>query len=504
MTLRWPLLSPAVLALVAVGLCCRIPWLGDEARQFHPMLHYENALTARLIWYRMQGGSLPEESRRWADHWNGRIKAPPVVESLTAFIYLLIGVERPWVGELLNVLLWAAGGLLLHLCSLKLSASMSGSLLAMGLFFFHPFGILVSASFQHEPVMVFGFILILWILLSFSSATSRGWKHGLVWGSIAGLCVLLKPGFAYFPVVFAYWALLVQRHGWREALRAPAAYLFPAAALLPSLAYVAYMMDHSETSQLKWHLLGTRMFYQGWLSTLDSAIGWHVVSAGLLGAVIASIHGQWFGLALFCGYWAFACFFPYANMSHDYYLTILLPIVSLQCGVLFAALWKRLPETLRSKEAVSIVFIGLTLAGWSYASLARPLLASRYDVPVEAYRGLGSFLGNGTRVISLNPPPDYGMPLQFHGRVNVQWWPTQIDLWYESLDGKPAISAQARLDALLSRRPAEYFLILDDEEYRRQPDLVRLLEKRYRRLETQDGFLIYDLRPLSAPPANPR
>jgi hypothetical protein len=59
--------------------------------------------------------------------------------------------------------------------------------------------------------------------------------------------------------------------------------------------------------------------------------------------------------------------------------------------------------------------------------------------------------------------------------VHAQWWPTQLDLWYERLDSIVPMTAQQRMERLLGKHPARYFVVTLPEDLEKQPELLEVL-----------------------------
>ncbi len=89
---------------------------------------------------------------------------------------------------------------------------------------------------------------------------------------------------------------------------------------------------------------------------------------------------------------------------------------------------------------------------------------------------------------------DYAMPLRYFSALHAPWWPTGGDLWYEGLEGGKVMSAEDRLNKLLSQSKARYFIITLEKEYQQQKDLVELL-KHYPELAVHpEGVRIFELK----------
>lgn len=105
---------PILFILLALGGLLRLLDLNDPPLDFHATRQLRNALVARDIYYHLQPQvdpstlALTESFRRSVGQYE-----PPVIESLAAIAYLLVGSETPAVPRLLQTLFWLLAGLTL-------------------------------------------------------------------------------------------------------------------------------------------------------------------------------------------------------------------------------------------------------------------------------------------------------------------------------------------------------------------------------------------------------
>ncbi len=95
-SLGWGWKLTLLFPLVAIGAGFRLQNLTAWPTVFHPMLQYENAVTTRVLWLKMRESSLNADEAPWLQHWNGRFKAPPVIETLAglALVWALGATRR--------------------------------------------------------------------------------------------------------------------------------------------------------------------------------------------------------------------------------------------------------------------------------------------------------------------------------------------------------------------------------------------------------------------------
>jgi hypothetical protein len=351
--------------------------------------------------------------------------------------------------------------------------------------------------------------LIAWWMLSKDDFCSFGRKKFLK-AVMIGLLLCCKPGIGWIPLCFIHLAYSVQRHSWSKTLRSPMFYLVPIITLIPSLLWMKFLLPSDETHQWKWSLLLTTAWYaQSWQNIMI-VVGWLPILITLIVTVWNLSSRRWFNLILLMGYVAYAAVFNYANMTHDYYLLVLFPIVALNWGEFFlwftpwfklmfrnyqrGRFWQPAIAQLCERRyaayaTVAMLTYSLTFLWNGYSSL---LTAGPYAPEQRIAQELGKQLGMGTPVIALSS--DYAMPLRYFSGLHAQWWPTAADLWYEGLQGTKVFSAEERLNKMLAQFKARYFVITLEQEYQQQTYLIELL-KRYSELSQHpEGVRIFELK----------
>lgn len=503
---------PSVYWLLCILFVVAFTWRMQGVTQwpmpFHPMLQYENALNVKCMVIAMQGDSANEEEKRWMHGYTGRLKGFPIIEVLTAGTCYSLHLDWMWISGVYTSLAWMiAAWFLFHVVHRQLHSRFA-AFAAVCFFVLHPFTFTISRSFQHEASQMLGF-LIAWWMLSKDDFCSFSNKR-LLKVIIIGLLLCCKPGIGWIPFCFIHLAYGVQRHGLINTLRSPMFYIVPIVALIPSLLWVKFLLPGNETHQWKWSLLLSSPWYDLTWQNFMTVIGWLPVTITLIVTNGNIFQRRWFNLILMLGYIAYAAVFSYANMTHDYYLLVLFPIIALNWGEFFHwfAPWYKLifrdyQRNLiwQSKIAklferryviyavVAVVTYSLTYLWNGYTIL---LTAGPYAPQQRTAQELGKQLGIGTQVIALTY--DYAMPLRYFSGLHAQWWPTGGDLWYEGLEGGKIMSAEDRLNKLLTQSKAQYFVITLEQEYQQQKDLVELL-KHYPELAVHpEGVRIFELK----------
>lgn len=449
---------------------------------WHPMLQYENALNTRSLWYRLQGESTTPEAKHWLAGYESRWKGLPIGEAVTAGSYLLAGREEPWIAGVVTTGIWLlACWLFYHLARRELNSPIAG-VAAMSFLLFHSLALVLSRSFQHEASALLGLLVAWWAVQQWDATSS--WKACLLVAIMAGLALVTKPGVMFLPWCGVYLASCVERHGWKDTFNRMRFYLTPVMVLLPSLAWLGLMLPAGETHQWKLSMLLTVQWYEQTSLQILTVIGWVPIGILLVVTLWEVAQGRWRFLLWLAGCLGFLLLFCYAAMTHEYYLLALLPITALAVGraiqllgsCLPARLWLgpiSIPLMLAAGLSAGIANLGwfVPTAGTTYL----PILESGPYRPLETeYQVLGRQLGVGTSVIALTN--DYAMPLRYFSGLHAQWWPTQLDLWYESIGDRQPVSAADRLRQLVSLHQARYFVSTLPGELSQQPELMELLK----------------------------
>ena len=515
-THRVPYVS--LLLLFAAAFAWRMQGVTQWPMPYHPMLQYENALNTQALWFKFKGNSATPEERAWLSGYQGRWKGLPVVECLTASVYRLTDREMPWVSGLFTSLIWmTATGFFYDLARRHLH-SIAGAFAATCFLLLHTFTLVLNRSYQHETVVLLGFILAWWCIGRWDVVA--GFKQSLFVGAFCGAALLFKPGVAWIPWCFVLLAESVYRHGWRKTLHSPWVYLVPFLTLIPSVLWMKFIMTTNETHQWKWFLLFSSAWYRDTCLQLMSVIGWLPVLLLLFVTLREAWRGNSREIILLMGCLCYLAVFNYACMTHDYYLLVFFPLTALAWGRLSKCYntilrvkyphkdasnykemnreWRRFSiQRTRSAALVTSALATFLLANlgfvWHRAGndYSPYLSASPYRPQEQLCRSLGQQLGIGTHVIALTN--DYAMPLRYFSGLHAQWWPKQLDLWYEGLPGGRVFGAAERLEQMLSKVKVRYFIVTLMDEWKAQPELQQLMQQ-YREVPINiEGVRVFDL-----------
>lgn len=484
----------ALFALVAAGLTVRLFDLTDPPLGFHPTRQMRGALMARYLYFRLHP---PREA--WRQHVVNEAVAhfgayePPILESLVALTYLLLGREAPWVGRLYSTLFWTGTALLVVLWVAQSTrvpwAGWGAGAYVLAL----PFAVKAGRAFQPDPFMTLlitatGYLA--WHAAHRTSAARLTHWDGFTALS-AGLAVLVKPFAIYMvgPMLLVYGYARWGRRFWTSPH-------FWAVMLLTAGPVLGFLLFFRRGNALDYfrhwtwelrHLWLDPKFYPRWMRFAGKFLGAGWMALGLLAAFAAPSSVMPFLLAWLVGYVLYGLSVPYQITSHNYYHLPFIPWVALGSGFAWSRLW---PFWAQRGKAVRIpVFV--VAAVWVLYGLAEG-----YTDVVDTWHDEAAFYRRAGQAIPLGEPAiglvqDYGYPLAYYGERWVEPWPSSAEQTLARLRGR----SPANLLEEFRARTQGYtlFVVTDFREWEHQEALRRLLtENCPLRVQTQD-VLVFDL-----------
>ena len=499
---RW---LAVLLVLLAVGW--RLVHVTSWPLPFHPTVQYDSANAARTIWLWLRGEPLAPKEKAWLAARPGRFVKLPILQTLTALMYLPDSTERPWVSGLFASLFWLGGGWCLFAFVRRLGTGMAGALVSLAYYLLAPFGIVVSRSFQPEAVLVFAFLASLWALPRFDRESR--WRATTRAGITAGLAMLVKPGIVLLPLLGAYVACAVRSLGLRGTLRSRQTYAFGLLTVLPSAVYTLAFLSHHVGAKIIPQLWADPNFYAGWGANIQTVVGWVPLAAAVIGAwLFRRTRVPLLSLGLGLGYIASAFVFTWHTMTHDYYQVPLLVLTAIcigplgdytrvQASRLHAYLLAGVRPAPRAQDlpawctvAAVVVFLAVgVLLPLPTAGILRGKYAD--TMQIQLYEGIGRHVGRGNYVLCLSK--DYGLPLMYHGWIVTHYWPASWDKDHERVQTGAVVGDAQRLEEMLQHSTLAFFVVTDLDELARQPALAALLTHRYPVSRSIPDVLIYDL-----------
>ena len=477
--------------LFALGALLRMLDSTDPPLDFHPTRQLRNAIVARSIYYEMRADLDPKHRDAVIKQRNAvGVYEPPILETLTAYGYRLIGRESWVVPRLINTLFWLIGGLALFDLARR-AVNMDGALVVLAFYLVLPFSVQASRSFQPDPGMTMWIVLAVWALYRWGERSSWKWAVGA--GLFGGMAALTKIVAAYL-VGGAALGIVLAALGMRKALKNSQVWGMAALMAAPSLLY--YLFGHpSRASEyfVNWtlkllHLLVDPAFYVRWLSFLHTLFGLAPLFLALFGVLLAQGRLRALLLGLWGGYFVYGLTLPYQMYTHSYYHLQLVPIVALSLAPVAQRLLGALPQQPRWTQTAAA---GLMLLAVAYPSwVARStLLAQDYRSEPAYWQEVVSAIPTDGKVVALTQ--DYGYRLMYFGERWVKPWPST---------GEQALAALRGKDNDFSTKFARftegraYFVVTAMGQWNRQPDLKQYLTEHYSLIAQGDGYLVFDLR----------
>ena len=495
---RAPWVVPlALLVVFSLGLGVRLYDITDPPLDFHPTRQLRVAMIARGIYFKMAPAPDPQlRETAIAFARSMGIFEPPILESLVASTYRLLGSELLWISRIFTTLFWLIGGAVLFDLARRMT-SLSGATVSVLYYLFLPFSVIASRSFQPDPGMVMGVIVSIYVFYRW--AQTRRWRWAITAGVVSGLTVLVKVVAAYLVAGLAL-ALVIYVLGVRKGLKSPQVWTIAALMVAPPLMYYGFILQgRSSDYFLNWTvalapLLLDPAFYVRWLIHLGDLMGLTVLLLALVGVLISRPLNRAVLLGLWLGYSVYGMTLPYQITTHSYYNLQLVPIVAIS----LAPVAERLIAPLVAQKITwQFIFAGVALA-----FLAFSIWSSVYQMDAQDFRDvpsswerISSALPDDGKIIAVTQ--DYGYPLMYYGGKKVDLWPDNAERTLTGLRGK---GGQDVLQEFKERTAGKsYFLITDFEQLENQPTLNELLHAQYPLYAQEDGYTLYDLEhPLQA------
>jgi 4-amino-4-deoxy-L-arabinose transferase-like glycosyltransferase len=488
---KWPVL----LLIFSLGLGIRLYDLTDPPLDYHPTRQLRSAIIARGMYSSLQT-SLPEEKRLFAVEQLQKeaIIEPVVMESLVAASYALMGSEYVWVARLYSSLFWFLGGLAIFGLAREW-ASFDGAMVALMFYFFNPFGVIASRTFQPDPLMVALLAGALWAICGWYKRQTWGWA--VIAGLLSGMAIFVKS-VAIFPLIMAMAGLLLVSPGWRTTLTRGQVWCMVGLAILPGALYHVYgiFIDGFLSQQFNLRFfpsfLVSPSFYIRWLDVIGKTIGFGAFFLALSG-VLMLLYKPEGGLAIgfLMGYFVYGMTLPHHITTHDYYQLPLVPIVALLLAPVAAVVFEYfggINRSLFSRLGLSAI---LVLAVLTYSWQARSIMArTDFRPEIAKWEELGRKLV-GSRVVALTH--DYGYRLVYYGWLPTEHWPHQGDMRLLEMAGRAPIPIKERFNELT--QDMDYFLVVQMEEFQRQPELQEILYSHYPLISSgSEAYLLFELK----------
>ncbi len=490
-----------LLIVFLAGFGIRLLDFTDPPLEFHLTRQLRSALIARQVYLNLLPEVSAEQKEMATTTAALEVYEPPILETLVGGLYAMLGGENIAIARTVNAIFWTLGGWFLVLLLRKYTHFLA-LIAGLSLYFYLPFSVIASRSFQPDPWMVTWILATAWCIVLWSENPS--WKNAVLTGLVAGMTVLVK-GFAGLFVAPILISVVLCSLGLRKAVRNGQVWVMAGLSALPMLVYYLLLNPGRSGDFLSFWagslsgLIWTSNFYADWLAMLKGLLGLFTVTAALLGTLLAGKPIKTWLLPLWIGYGLFGLVFPYQFTTHEYYHLALIPIAAAGLVGLFDVL---IPSIQKQGLFWRVSLIGLLLAASGYnLYVSRSVLLSRdYRAEPAAWQQIADAIPNDKNFVDLSS--DYGMRLRYFGwRIAKLEWPTAADLNLLSLAGRDDLNTVNYFKEKTAG--ADYFLITAFQELDAQPELKNLLQETYPLAASGDGYLIYDLRqPLSEEDSN--
>src|SRR5262249_27506533 len=171
----------------------------------------------------------------------------------------------------------------------KKIADADAALFGMAFYFFLPFAVVASRSFQPDPLMVMLMLASVFAILRYYDAPSNSRLANAAGAS--ALAFVVKPG-SVFAIVGAFLALAIGKQRIGRAVWSRASFVFIVVTLAPAILIYSYgiltgMFPIGEAQKtLLPQLWVSGFFWRGWLINIGDTVGFFPFFGGLLGVVM--------------------------------------------------------------------------------------------------------------------------------------------------------------------------------------------------------------------------
>ena len=482
---RWLLLL-----LLALGAAVRLVDLTEPPVDFHPTRQLRDAIIARALYYRWQPHPAPEKARLAQETAApGQIEAfePPLLESLVASTYLVVGGEHVWIARIYSILFWLLGVLGVFLLA-RLLAGEAGALAAAAFPLFLPFAVQASRSFQPDPLMS---ALIVWTAYAaYRWATGPTWRRALLTGMLGGLAILVKS-FAVFEIAgIMAGALFIL--GWKPALRQAQTWVIGGLMVAPLGLYLLLRGEHAASGYITYWMVDffklwfTRHFYTRWAFHFLEWFTPLAVLFAFAGLYFARKEGRLLLLGWMAGYGLLGFSVPYLIISHNYYSLPATFWVAVALAPTVETVW-RWARAAGRWAMVAVVLLGVLFIGVALRANLRMLKASYWGEPAHWAAVAAAVPADGP-VIGLTPT--YGMRIRYFGWRPIGYWPPPGEYAVARLQDRPA---SVWHDFRWRTKGYRYFLVAADGFLEAEPQLKTILTHYYPCIARGPGYAVYDL-----------
>ncbi len=484
-------------AIFITAALVRLYDLTDEPLELHPARQIRAALIARAFYY-PTNPDIPEEKTQFAltQREGLGVIEPSILEFFTAMLYRINGAEEPWLGRLISIAFWLAGGWGVYRLGVEIG-SPNSSILGLAYYLFLPFGVRFSRTLLPDVMMVASSVLALWALIRWQDKRTSKW--GIITGLLTGFAILVKS-IAGIILILPFAVFILSSQSFKQSLRDRQLWIILGLAALPSAAYYYWglFIDGGLATQFQGRIFPELwtdlLLYKSWGKRIMiefSLPAFLIAMAGIL--LTKQKPARRMLLAWWAGYFTYGMLFAYFIMTHDYYHLSMVPLTAVSLSPALAALESYARQKKLQKLWIgAAVLAGIAFTAYGAANSIRFFRQTDYrEIPAQMAL-LNQSLEKAPKGGLVALTEDYETSLRFYAFRTARHWPHLGDLNYYQLQG----SSRTNLDDLwqTTASGASYFYISDEKELSRQPLLEEKLSQYPILLET-DHFILYQLIP---------
>ncbi len=109
----------------------------------------------------------------------------------------------------------------------------------------------------------------------------------------------------------------------------------------------------------------------------------------------------------------------------------------------------------------------------------------------RAYEEIGKLTEHTDKALYLTH--DHGKSLTYHAEIAGQAWPGQTDFAKRDLEGKESLNLMAFLKENITEKGIRYFVATDLDEFRKQPELIVILDANHALISSDERYRVYRL-----------
>lgn len=475
------------------GFGIRVYQINNPPLDFHMIRQLRGSIIARGYYYQLQP-TADQQKQSLAIQLSSQaqrdVYEPSVLESIVAISYVALGSEQPGVVRFWNALFWVIGGVALWLV-LRRHVSFPAIVTSLAVYLFLPLGIQVSRSFQPETLMVMCILLTIWLLARWMDQPT--WKRALAAGLMGGVAILIKITAALF-LFGSFIAAVLFMFGIRKLWKNPQVYGMAILCLAPMLIFYVLLHGSGAGQYFQFWTLDmagmiiSGKFYNQWLGMIESISGLTLFGIGLLGFIISptklkiSLSGLWIGYLVYGLTW------PFQYTTHNYYHTMLIPILAISIAPVTHQVVAKIKELSAFWRVAAAGLLVFSCAYVIYAMRSQLLLGANTNEP-ESWQRVGDAIPAEKHFAAL--VSDYGVRLNYYGWRSADiYWPNSSDRAVQELRGVSIQDYHAFFENNI--RGVDLFLVAAYDELEKQPELKQILSG-YQIFYEGNGFTLYDL-----------